>query len=139
MFCWAHVRRDFIEVGTEWSELKPWALTWLRRARQLYRHRNQRLARESGTAEFQIANVALRKIVADIQTQAATELANPQFREPCRKTPSLFATPHQNRTTPRQNPAPEAGRRLAWFKNLFIRRTGFQPVVGFLVNSIPAS
>ena len=35
VFCWAHVRRDFIEVGKGWSELKPWALTWLRRIRAL--------------------------------------------------------------------------------------------------------
>ena len=24
-FCWAHVRRDFVEVGKGWTELKPWA------------------------------------------------------------------------------------------------------------------
>ena len=86
VFCWAHVRRDFIEVGKGWDELKPWALTWLRRIRTLYRHQNQRLAHEPSSAEFQTADAALRQTVADMQTQAATELANPQLREPCRKT-----------------------------------------------------
>jgi transposase len=86
VFCWAHVRRDFIEVGKGWDELKPWALAWLRRIRALYRHQNQRLAYEPSSAEFQTADAALRQTVVDMQTQAATELANPQLREPCRKT-----------------------------------------------------
>ena len=86
VFCWAHVRRDFIEVGKGWSELKPWALTWLRRIRALYRHQHQRLEYEPGSAEFQTADAALRQTVADMQTQAATELADPRLREPCRKT-----------------------------------------------------
>jgi transposase len=86
VFCWAHVRRDFIEVGKGWSELKPWALSWLRRIRELYQHQSRRLALEPSSAEFQTADAALRQTVADMQTQAATELANPQLREPCRKT-----------------------------------------------------
>lgn len=86
VFCWAHVRRDFIEVGKGWSELKPWALTWLRRIRALYRHQHQRLEHAPGSGEFQTADAALRQTVADMQTQAAIELADPRLREPCRKT-----------------------------------------------------
>jgi transposase len=86
VFCWAHVRRDFIEVGKGWSELKPWALSWLRRIRELYRHQPQRLEHEPGSAEFQTADAALRRTVADMQTQAVAELADPRLREPCRKT-----------------------------------------------------
>lgn len=86
VFCWAHVRRDFIEVGKGWSELKPWALAWLRRIRELYRNQRQRLAHEPGSAEFQVADAAVRQTIADMQTQATTELADPCLREPCRKT-----------------------------------------------------
>ena len=61
VFCWLfHVRRDFIEVGSGWDELKPWVLAWLRLIRQLYRHQNQRLAHEPNSAEFQTADAALR-------------------------------------------------------------------------------
>ena len=35
VFCWAHVRRDFVEVGKGWPELLEWALAWLRRIREL--------------------------------------------------------------------------------------------------------
>jgi transposase len=31
VFCWAHVRRDFVKVGKGWPEHKEWALAWLRR------------------------------------------------------------------------------------------------------------
>jgi len=86
VFCWAHVRRDFIEVGKGWDELRPWALTWLRRIRALYRHQHQRLAHEPGSAEFQTADAALRQTVAEMQTQAAAELGDPKLRDPCRKT-----------------------------------------------------
>jgi transposase len=86
VFCWAHVRRDFIEVGKGWSELKPWALSWLRRIRMLYREQHQRLEHAPGSGEFQAADAALRQTVADMQTQAAKELADPRLREPCRKT-----------------------------------------------------
>jgi len=86
VFCWAHVRRDFVEVGKGWDELKPWALAWLQRIRQLYRQQRQRLAHDHGSAEFAAADAAVRQTVADMQTQAATELADPHLRQPCRKT-----------------------------------------------------
>ena len=86
VFCWAHVRRDFVEVGKGWDELKPWALAWLERIRELYRHQRQRLAHDPGGVEYQAADTAVRQTVAEMQTQAARELADPQLREPCRKT-----------------------------------------------------
>ena len=86
VFCWAHVRRDFVEVGKGWVELKPWALAWLQRIRELYRHQRQRLAHDHGRTEFAAADAAVRQTVADMQAQAATELADPHLREPCRKT-----------------------------------------------------
>jgi transposase len=125
VFCWAHVRRDFIEVGKGWSELKPWALTWLRRIRGLYRHQHQRLEHEPGSAGFQTADAALRQTVADMQTQAATELADPRLRQPCRKTlnslqehwPGLtrflddLRIPLDNNGSERANRGPAVGRK----------------------------
>lgn len=85
VFCWAHVRRDFVEVGKGWAELKQWALAWLQRIRELYRHQRQRLAHDSDSTEFQAADEAVRQTVADMQRQATAELADPQLRAPCRK------------------------------------------------------
>jgi transposase len=83
-FCWAHVRRDFVRVGKGWEELKPWALAWLQRIRELYRQQRQRLT-AADRATFQAADAAVRQTVAAMQAQAATELADPQVRQPCRK------------------------------------------------------
>ncbi len=30
-FCWAHVRRDFLDAGRAFAELEPWALEWKER------------------------------------------------------------------------------------------------------------
>jgi len=35
-FCWAHVRRDFLDAGRSFSPLEAWALTWKERIGQLY-------------------------------------------------------------------------------------------------------
>ncbi|MGH9556864.1 MAG: IS66 family transposase [Terriglobales bacterium] len=35
VFCWAPVRREFVQVGNGWPELKEWAWAWLCRIRAL--------------------------------------------------------------------------------------------------------
>ncbi|MDQ2950595.1 MAG: transposase, partial [Acidobacteriota bacterium] len=63
-FCWAHVRRDFVEVGKGWTELKPWALVWLERIRDLYGCQRERLRHTPGSLEFQTADTGLRHSVS---------------------------------------------------------------------------
>jgi transposase len=84
-FCWAHVRRDFVEVGKGWTELKPWALAWLERIRELYRYQRERLKHTPGSLEFQAADAALRQAVSAMKAEAERELAEANLREPCRK------------------------------------------------------
>jgi transposase len=85
VFCWAHVRRDFVKVGKSWPRLKEWALAWLRHIRDLYRQQRQRLAHPASSAEFAAADAALRQRLAAMQTQAVTELADPRLHPCCRK------------------------------------------------------
>ncbi len=84
-FCWAHVRRDFVRVGKGYPELTAWALTWLRRIRELYRLNRERLRHLSDTVEFAAADAKLRRHVAVMATQRDRELADDKLREPCRK------------------------------------------------------
>jgi hypothetical protein len=58
-FCWAHVRRDFVGVGKGWPELTPWALSWLRRIRHLYKINGERLQHPQGSVKFQEQQVLL--------------------------------------------------------------------------------
>ena len=81
VFCWAHVRRDFVRVGKGWPELKSWALEWLRRIRDLYRCNRPRLAHPADPAP----QAGLRQAVAAMRQQLDTELADPALRTPARK------------------------------------------------------
>jgi transposase len=86
VFCWAHVRRDFLAVGKGWPELAPWAIVWLQRIRELYHLNRQRLQHDPAAVEFQRANAALQEAVTAMHTEAIAELADPKLRSPCRKT-----------------------------------------------------
>lgn len=84
-FCWAHVRRDFVGVGKSWSELTAWALSWLRRIRQLYRLNRERLRHPLDSAKFQEQDALLRRAVEAMRAEATEELSDPKLRQPCRK------------------------------------------------------
>ena len=43
-FCWAHVRRDFLNAGRGYQALEAWALAWKERIGELYHHNRLRLA-----------------------------------------------------------------------------------------------
>src|SRR6266478_3716176 len=81
VFCWAHVRRDFVRVGKGWPELESWALEWLRRIRDLYRWNRQRLAHPADP----VPQAGLKQAVAAMKQQLDTELADPALRTPARK------------------------------------------------------
>jgi transposase len=85
VFCWAHVRRDFVTVGKGWSEHKEWALAWLGRIRALYCHDRRRRSAKTGSADFTAADIELRQTVAVMQAQADAELGDPKLPTPCRK------------------------------------------------------
>src|SRR3954453_24112889 len=85
VFCWSHVRRDFIAVGKGWPEHKEWALAWLRRIRDLYRDHRRRQSAPANSAGWIAADAALRETVAAMEARAAPELAPPRLPTPCRK------------------------------------------------------
>jgi transposase len=84
-FCWAHLRRDFVGVGKSWSELTPWALSWLRRIRQVYAVNRERLRHPLDSAKFQEQDALLRQAVEAMRAEAVEELSDPKLRQPCRK------------------------------------------------------
>jgi len=85
VFCWSHVRRDFVTVGKGWPEHKEWALAWLRRIRDLYRDHRRRQGAPANGVERTAADAALRATVTAMEAQTATELANAKLPTPCRK------------------------------------------------------
>ncbi len=125
VFCWAHVRRDFVKVGKGWDESKEWAVAWLRCIRTLYRQQHQRRKHAVGSVEFAAADAEVRQTVATMQAQAETELADPKLATPCRKVlvslqehwPGLIRfvddlrIPLDNNASERQGRGPALGRK----------------------------
>jgi transposase len=83
VFCWAHVRRDFVKVGKGWPQHKAWALAWLRRIRELYCYDRYRRSAAADSAELTRADAQLRQTVAAMQAQFNAELADPKLPTPC--------------------------------------------------------
>jgi transposase len=84
-FCWAHVRRDFLDTARSWPREEEWALGWLKRIGQLYQANEARLeVLDSKPAEFALKDGQLRQQVEQMGEQAAKELADPELH-PARK------------------------------------------------------
>ncbi len=65
-FCWAHVRRDFLELGRTRPKLNDWALDWVERIGNLYHLNALRLKAQEQNKEFAVKDNALRKEVAKL-------------------------------------------------------------------------
>lgn len=75
-FCWAHVRRDFLDLARAFPELKEWGLDWVQAIGLLYHLNQQRLdswqmqiAREQQSPEFHNAHSVLKRHLEQIKGQ----------------------------------------------------------------------
>jgi transposase len=84
-FCWAHVRRDFLEVARGWPQLEGWALGWVQAIGELYRRNDARvqLLDQSG---FALADQEVRQQVKHLEELAQGELAQPDVHPAVGKT-----------------------------------------------------
>jgi transposase len=84
-FCWAHVRRDFLEAARSWPSEEEWALGWVERIGRLYEANDARLlALEHEPEKFAVLDGQLRQQVEHMACQAAGELADTSLH-PARK------------------------------------------------------
>ncbi len=81
-FCWAHARRDFVDLGKGEKGLKGWADRWTDRIGRLYALNTRRLAHWDADLAFAAQNAAFsaahRRLAAaldDLFKRAARELA----------------------------------------------------------------
>jgi transposase len=84
-FCWAHVRRDFLEVLTGYADLHDWVVSWLEEIRELYRRNNARLQALTVPATAAAAEQHLRAHVAHLAERCHTELQRPDLHRVCTK------------------------------------------------------
>ncbi len=85
-FCWAHVRRDFIDVDKKYpNKVVEWTNSWIARIAELYHLHDERKLCEPGTEEFRTADEALRNHVAEIERARDMEAADANLLLAARK------------------------------------------------------
>lgn len=84
-FCWAHQRRDFIELANAHPDLSGWAFSWVERIGELYHLNDQRLEVRGDPVQWAERDHRLRQAILQMVTERAAELANPALEVPARK------------------------------------------------------
>jgi transposase len=78
-FCWAHQRRDFLEVARSWPQLEGWALSWVAEIGELYQRNDERVKVLDQAQAFAPADQQVREQVTKMEKQAEAELAEPHL------------------------------------------------------------
>jgi transposase len=84
-FCWAHQRRDFLELANSYPELAAWALDWVDEIGGLYRLNDERLAVPRDTADFVERDLLLRQAVEKMTLARQAALQCSTLADPARK------------------------------------------------------
>ena len=84
-FCWAHVRRDFLELANSYPQSSKWALQWVDRIAQLYRLNGLRLGACVDSAHRTGAQSELEKALQQMAAQCAAGVANHELFPPAAK------------------------------------------------------
>jgi transposase len=78
-YCWAHQRRDFLELAHAYPACEPWALEWVGAIGELYHLNAVRLQTPPDGAERAAAQAALHEAVQRLADQRERALADPQL------------------------------------------------------------
>ena len=81
-FCWAHQRRDFLELANSYPALAPWTFEWIDAIGVLYHLNDLRLQVPAESSERAAAQLALQQGVQRMACQCDDSLADPQLTEP---------------------------------------------------------
>lgn len=81
-YCWAHQRRDFLELANSYPALAPWALEWVDAIGALYHLNDLRLQATPDSVERAQAQAALQQGVQRMAKQCDDGLADPLLAAP---------------------------------------------------------
>jgi len=84
-FCWAHQRRDFLDLANGHPELLPWAMTWVDAIAELYRLNRRRLQASAGSSARAAHHADVQQAVQHMATRRIKALADPQLAAPAAK------------------------------------------------------
>lgn len=75
-FCWAHVRRDFLDYAKGYVEQESWALAWVDRIGKIYHINNERTQHKQKSKLFHEKDGELKKAVSDMKKELTEQLAD---------------------------------------------------------------
>jgi transposase len=84
-FCWAHQRRDLLDVANEHPPLAAWAMQWVDRIAQLFDLYEQRCRATRRSAAYRTADQQLRTALRRMARERTRALRDPQLPEPAVK------------------------------------------------------
>jgi transposase len=82
-FCWAHQRRDFIEVKAKWPTLEAWGQEWVQRIGNVFHLNHLRLAHQIGSEGFVQADERLREAICEMERIREQELSRDRMDAEC--------------------------------------------------------
>jgi transposase len=84
-FCWAHQRRDFLDVEKSWPKLSDWAVGWLARIGELYKRNGERLQEKATSRGFKEKDERLRQTVEEMHKSMEAQLQDKHLHPTKRK------------------------------------------------------
>ena len=84
-FCWAHQRRDFLDLANAYPQSAEWALQWVDRIGQLYHLNAVRLSAQINSPERLSANLDLEQAVQQMASDCAAGVVNHETFPPAAK------------------------------------------------------
>jgi transposase len=84
-FCWAHARRDFLELANSYPQLSTWAMGWVDEIGKLYQLNSLRLQARIGSAQRATRHRALRQALDSMSRRRDDALADIVLAEPAAK------------------------------------------------------
>jgi transposase len=79
-FCWAHVRRDFLDCAKSYPLLEGWALAWVNDIGNLYHLNKERLSIAADTIERAIVQNKLERTLKDMEDKYLLELQDKKLQ-----------------------------------------------------------
>jgi len=84
-FCWAHQRRDLLNLANDYPELAPWALAWVQCIGDLFALHAQRREASCGGPQRAQLDRCLRATVQEMADKREAALADPTLPAPAAK------------------------------------------------------
>ena len=85
VYCWSHVRRDFLAVAATWPQNSAWAMEWVSLIGEIYHLNNSRLEVLDLPERFAAQDDKLRRAVNEMEDRMTKERKSEKTHHACKK------------------------------------------------------